>query len=133
MKIERKALFYAVDLTTDSVALAGPSGLSLLSNVGASDRYELQAAVRNADASFPFSATERKSLRADQAGNFAFEQREAISTPDLLDRWHAWIWADCRGWNTTTVEALGASAILAESGLRLSRLLPRILGWDSER
>lgn len=50
--------------------------------------------------------------------------------PALVERWHEWLWMDEHKVPQTRVEALGASAILAEGCERLSSVLPKVLGWS---
>ena len=127
-QIEREALFHAVDLTALCIdALRNHSSVLLPSATTPHRRHTLQAAVRTASSILPFSLAELSALQAEQEGNFLFETEEAISTPELVARWHEWVWKDCDGAATRNVETLGGSAVLAASGVQLGRVIPRII------
>jgi hypothetical protein len=131
--IERAALRFALDLEIDCRKALEPAHASLLlpPAADAETRYELQAGIRVVHAILPFTLAERDALRpADVMANPRFEDKQAIAEPSLVERWHEWLWMDPRGEPQTSVEALGASAILAEGCARLSHVLPRILHWD---
>jgi hypothetical protein len=41
--------------------------------------------------------------------------------PELIERWHEWLWTDEMGLPQTKVEALGPSLILQEGCVRIER------------
>ncbi len=132
--IERAALRSALDLERDCRKALAPAGASLLlpPATDAETRYELQAGIRAVHATLPFTLAERDALRpADASTNPRFEDKQAIAETTLVERWHEWLWMDADGRPQTSVEALGASAILAEGCARLSHVLPKILGWEA--
>lgn len=131
-RLERAALWYALGLDADCEEALQPYRSELLLPVGTdvSNRYEIQAAVRSIHGVFPYSPVTRDLLRKGSSGNPHFEVEDAIARPECFDRWHSWLWMDGHDNPQSSIEALGASAILAEACARLSNVLPKLL--DSE-
>jgi hypothetical protein len=92
-------------------------------------RYELQAGMHTVHHSLPFTLPERDALRSvDMLSDFDFKSERIVSRePELVERWHQWLWTDAHQMPQTDVQALGMSAILAEGCTRLTRVLPKIL------
>jgi hypothetical protein len=129
--LERAALWFMVGLEEDcGTVLETIQGdpLLLSPSTDVATRYELQAGMRTVSAMFPFTGFERMALRHDvKQGNTQFDDENAIGEPELVDRWHEWLWMDEHGQPQPRIEALGASAVLAEGCARLRRILPTIL------
>ena len=104
-------------------------------------RYELQASIRMIDATVPFTASERQALTDGplqafldaRRGVFSdealarHEHRLADHEPELVARWHQWLWQDELDRPQTNVRAMGASAVLAHSYEQLASSLYIIL------
>jgi hypothetical protein len=138
-RIERAALWHTVLLDEDcGKALAlepGRASLLLPPSTDAETRYELQAGIRTVHATVPFIPRERSALRREAAetGNARFDAPDIIRETALFERWHQWLWMDEHRAPTTTLDALGASGVLAEGCVRLSNVLPKLLGYDQPR
>ncbi len=137
-RIERAALWYALNVDRSyAELLAVPSPLALLRDLlpeaEVEERYEVEAATHAVHRHLPFTRQERYALQQAQSmSNFQFET-EGITArePALVEQWHRWVWEDERRVPQTGVEALGASAIVAEGCFRLNQQLPRLLGWET--
>lgn len=120
--IERMALWSAVLLDIDcGEALKSGHELRLWPpDVSPQTRYGLQASVRMVHATLPFTAEERQALSEGPLHTFnetypETESKElAAHEPELVERWHEWLWLDELGQQQRDVTKLGASAILAE-------------------
>jgi hypothetical protein len=137
-RIERTALWYALEVDKDyAEVLSMPKPFSLLRDLRpeaeVEERYEVQAAMHTIHHHLPFTAEERNVLhRAQSMSHDSFEgESVAARGPALVQRWHSWVWEDERQVPQTSVEALGASAIVAEGYFRLTQSLPRFLGWET--
>lgn len=141
-RIERAALWHVLDLSTSCAEVLGDSrAWSLLCELepkaNASERYEVQAAIHTVQRNLPFTPEERNALSHKrlpiQTMEDAFFETERIanSEPALVEQWHRWVWEDEHHVPRTSLEALGASAILAEGCFRLNQSLPKVLGWET--
>jgi hypothetical protein len=132
-RIERAALWHTVLLDEDCGKALKPTHKSLLlpPSADVQTRYELQAGIRTVHATVPFTSVERNALRRDiELGNTAFDDERTIGEPELMDQWHEWLWMDEHETAQTSVEALGACALLAEGCVRIHTNLREVLGWD---
>lgn len=134
-RIERAALWHTVGLEEDCGRALKPEHSLLLLPPPSTDvktRYELQAAIRTVEATFPFTSSERDALRRDlELGNAHFDDEGSIGEPELVDQWHEWLWMDEHREPKTSVEAIGASAVLGEGCARLNHIAREILGWET--
>jgi hypothetical protein len=130
-RIERSALWHAVLLDKDCGQALEPDRKAVLlpPSTAVETRYELQAAVRTVHTTLPFIPLEREVLRRefDETGNTGFADEDAIRRTTLFERWHEWLWMDEQRAPITSVEALGASAILAEGCARLRNITAGLL------
>ncbi|HEY5193097.1 MAG TPA: hypothetical protein VIJ39_04380 [Solirubrobacteraceae bacterium] len=133
-RLERQALSFTIALEERCAMTLAPSGSSLLLlPADTTTQYEFQAAVRTVHAIIPFTRSERDVLLSKQSGNGVLEHPDGtVVEPELVDRWHEWLWMDRDGVPQNSTETLGASAILGESAARLSTSLVQILGWDQQ-
>lgn len=120
--IERLALWHTVllDAECERVLTSGSRSLLMPRSTDVDFRYELQAGIRTVHAVVPFTAPERLALHRDRG--HILDDVENFRSP-LIDRWHQWLWVNERGEQQTSVENLGASAVLLEACLRLNRVL----------
>jgi hypothetical protein len=131
-EIERAALWNALQLEMlcrDVVSgeLPPPDGATVGS------RYEIQAAARTIIAVLPFTDEERDRLHQQRIpSNLMFEDTSNLAHPELFERWHQWLWLDDHGATQSDVEALGASAMLAEGSGRLGDALSGVLDHPVE-
>lgn len=129
-RIERAALWHSIGLGQLCTKALHPSYVSLLSPplTDTETKYELEAGIRTVNAVLPFTSLERDALRREQRErNTRFDDENAIREVALFERWHEWLWIGERGEPQTSVEALGASAILAEGCGRLSDVVAVIV------
>ncbi|MGA9876801.1 MAG: hypothetical protein WBQ21_13445 [Solirubrobacteraceae bacterium] len=125
---ERAALWYAYALSQSvQAALEWPQFLSLRelwSEATVGERYVFQSAIHMIHRNLPFSATEMEILASEHnQDDYAFESRTISDhQPELVERWHGWIWSDEEGTPQTQVQFMGASALLAESCARLYQI-----------
>jgi len=136
---ERAALWYAYALG-DSIqtALEWPEFLSLRTlwpEATVDERYVFQSAIHMIHHNLPFSATEREILASEHnQDDYAFHSRTISDhQPELIERWHDWIWSDEEGTPQTQVRFMGASALLAESCARLYQVTSKGHGDISRR
>jgi hypothetical protein len=136
-RIERGALWEALLLDAECRRALAPDPLqSLLSPpTGSLDaRYELQAGIRVVPHILPFTLDERQRLRPTGVRDFRFGTEDIVNRePEVVERWHNWVWMDTEREPQKDVKALGASALLAEAGTRISDSLYEILGWDKSK
>ena len=134
LRVERTALWHALDLDQSCAWVLEPGNTQILipplGNVETC--YDIQAGVRSVHATFPLSAEEREELstKPEEQKNQWLEGEAPVDASRLLERWHAWLWNDSHGGQRSHIEALGASAIFVEASARLSRTIPRLLGWE---
>jgi hypothetical protein len=130
--IERAALWCALQLDADCrVAVAGDVLSALPTEAGVQTRYEVHAGVRTVYATMPLTIAERQALAPDILDNPRFTNISTMRAPELVERWHEWLWSDDTGTQQTSIEALGSSAIYAEGCVRLTGALPTLLGWPA--
>jgi hypothetical protein len=132
-RIERVALWHAVLLDEDCKKALEPahSALLLPPLCDVETRYALQAGIRIVHGTLPFTTAERGTLAQEaKTGNVEFSDGNNISAPDLISRWHDWLWRDDMNRPGASLEALGASAVLAEGCVQLNIVLRQILGWE---
>lgn len=99
-RIERAALWYALDIADDCERLLDPAdrGRYLRPTTGdAEARYDAEAAIRTIPNVLPFTSREREMLGAnrDVRNNFQFEHGigdAALGQLALAERWHDWLW-----------------------------------------
>lgn len=136
-RIERGALWGALLLDAECrQALASDPLQSLLSPPTGSlnARYELQAGIRVVTNIMPFTLEERQRLCPTGVQDYQFETEDVTNRePEVVERWHNWVWTDTEREPQTSARALGASALLAEAGNRISDSLYEILGWDKSK
>jgi hypothetical protein len=133
-RIERGALWEALLLDAECRQALAPDPLqSLLSPpIGSLDaRYELQAGIRVVTNIMPFTLDERRRLCPTGVQDYQFKTEDVTNRePEVLERWHNWIWIDTEQETQNNVKALCASALLADASTRMSDSLYEILGWD---
>jgi hypothetical protein len=99
-------------------------------------KYDFQAGIYIAHHILPFSLEERGRLCSPDEmppEKWARFEESAGREPELVERWHQWIWTDAHGHPTKGSSALGASAILGVAAWRLTESLSsEILGWHIE-
>jgi len=101
-------------------------------------KYAFQAGIYIAHNILPYSQEERSRLGPAELSirrnATSLRDRDAASQePELIERWHEWIWLDTHGRPTSEVSVLGASAILAVAAKRLAdSLSSELLGWHIE-
>ena len=133
--LERMALWGAILLDADCAEALQPGHELRLwpPDISAETRYGLQAGIRMVHAVLPFTTIERDTLNDRPMQSFAaqfpaVESDELAShEPELVERWHQWLWQDEFGRPQTSVEAIGAAAILMESCRQLFLSLDTIL------
>ena len=134
-RIERGALWEALLLDAECRRALAPDPLqSLLSPpTGSLDaRYDLQAGIRMIPNLMPFTLDERQRLRPTGVHDFRFQTDDIVNRePEVVERWHNWVWIDTEREPQASARALGASALLAEAGTRISESLRAILAWDN--
>lgn len=137
MRIERAAMWYTLMLDRDcGRALTSPdTSLLMPPGTDVQTRYELQAGINTVRHCLPWTHSEREILRSplnQMVEDYEFIGGEIVARePALADRWHQWLWMGQHGEPQTSIEALGASAVLAEGCKRLSGVLPEVLGWEA--
>lgn len=140
---QRMALWNTVVVANDCAEALEPGHPLRLwpPDVRADVRYELQASIRMIDATVPFTASERQALTDGPLQAFLnyyngtfydealarHEHRLADHEPELVNRWHDWLWQDELDRPQTCVRAMGASAVLAHSYEQLASSLYIIL------
>lgn len=141
--LQRMALWNTV-LVANSCAEALEPGHGLRlwpPDVRTDVRYDLQASIRMIDSTVPFTGPERRALtdgplqalldahRGSISNEHlaAYEPNLADHEPELVERWHNWLWLDELGRPQTSVRAMGASAVLAYGHERLASALNIIL------
>jgi len=126
--IERFALYWSLQLD-QGCEEALIEGQAVPSNkvASAETRYEVQAAIRTVHVTLPFMRSERTTLTSPKLRNPDFRDESAVPDRELLERWHEWLWKDDLGAPQTSVEALGASAVLYEGSQRLVARLPDVV------
>jgi hypothetical protein len=133
--LERMALWHAVVLG-DECAEALEPGHELRMwppAVSARIRYGLQAGIRMVHATLPFTDEERQALGEIPLRPMINRPRPiesdelAAHEPELVERWHQWLWSDELGIPQQTAARLGASMLLAESCVQLRAGIEPIL------
>ncbi len=141
--LQRMALWHTVMLTNHCAEALEPGHVLRLwpPDVRTDTRYNLQASIRIVDATVPFTGQERQALTDGplqalldaHRGGFndnvlaAYEPALADHEPELVERWHKWLWLDELGRPQTDRKVMGASAVLAYSHERLASALNIIL------
>jgi hypothetical protein len=133
LHFERMALWHSVVLDRYCVEALTPSHVLQLWPPGVSPetRYGLQAAIRMIHATLPFTPEEREILATPLAGflgSYQLAESEDLAThaPELVNRWHEWLWTDELGIKQTQVEALGPSSVFDVSLQALTSHLDEI-------
>lgn len=133
--VARAALWFAVVLDGECAEALEPGHKLRLWPPGVSSeiRYGLQAGIRMVHATLPFTAVERATLQ-EPLNAFRdgfppkYEPPELLTyEPELVARWHDWLWQDELGLPQTDVARLGASAVLAESCGQLAATIDTIM------
>ncbi len=132
--LERMALWHGVLVGRACADALSPGHVLQLWPPGVSveTRYGLQAAMRMVNATLPFTAEERHRLAEPlqaflgPAGDVESDEL-AAHEPELVERWHKWLWTDEFGLPHTQGELLGPSAVLDESYKELATHLHEIL------
>jgi hypothetical protein len=125
---ERAGLWYAYALGNSvQAALEWPEFLSLRTlwpEATVDERYVFQSAIHTIHHNLPFSETEREVLASEHnQDDYAFESTTISDRqPELVERWHDWIWSDEHGIPQTQVQFMGASVLLAEGCARLYKV-----------
>lgn len=138
--IERAALWYGLELANDGAQILVDPDETALSLPGRSlaTRYEIRAASLIVQHTLPFSDVELRALRApNMLHDLEFQTTGteygivgvAVRQPDLVDRWHDWVWMDQQRKVQRDPSVLGSSAVLAEACGRLAVNLGQVLGW----
>lgn len=122
--LERSALWSSLGLDRYcGLALQESNRVLLWPPVDATTRYYLQTGIRTVHATLPFTADERQALsswlpevggRIYRHGSYDDRPELADHEPELVERWHEWLWADELGMRQDDRDMLGPSAILAE-------------------
>ncbi len=136
-KIERTALWYAVHLESVCERVSDDPDLQpRILPLPPSDatppevRYEFEAAVRAIPPLFPLDRQEIKQIltptweSVDEWVGPA-EERHA----PLLERWHAWLWAEEGSEQAHPQGDHGESSVLAIAASRIAEHVPTILSW----
>lgn len=120
--VGRAALWFALVLDIECAEALEPGHKLRLWPPGVSSeiRYGLQAGIRMVHATLPFTAAERAALQEPLHGfreSLPEYETPELPThePELVARWHDWLWQDELGLPQTDTARLGASAVLAES------------------
>jgi hypothetical protein len=126
---ERRGLWYAFALSKSIVAATTlPTFMSLRDlwpDATVDERYVFQSAILTIRGTLPFTADEQAVLASEHnEDDWAFESMAITEhQPELVERWHDWIWSDERGYSLAPeAPRMGPSVMLAESCDRLYRL-----------
>lgn len=132
--LERVALWHGVIAERACAEALSPQHFFQLWPPGVSveTRYGLQGAMRMVRAMLPFTAEERRRLaeplQAFLDPPWEVESEELTAhEPELVERWHKWLWTDEFGLTHSQVELLGPSAVLDEGYKELAAHLHDIL------
>lgn len=136
-EIERKALWFAIGLNFScrNVVEHGKFLLQPRRVASAVTRYEIQAGMLTVHSMFPFTYEEGSDLwgpgkkSQDMEGwiRDGSDEGVAFREPELLDRWHRWIWEDEAGNQQIEREAVGPSAVFAEACGRLALHIDEVI------
>ncbi len=127
--IERWALWHVLDLNNDChKAIMGwedwYSRYLMRPPIGElTARYEVQAGILTVHHVIPFDSAERERLdKPRSVGPGVWHDVIGEQEPDLIERWHTWLWTDEQGNQVRRddLDQLGASATLAEACGRLA-------------
>jgi hypothetical protein len=100
-------------------------------------RYDIESAIRTIPSVIPFTRYECESIRDtkwDEAGFYAgVDDDPGITRPELLTRWHEWLWTPKADSGQRTDEPNPEAQALAASYARLSEgMLGALAIWRAE-